>query len=106
MGKAPSADALRKIMDAPVLELKTLTSPVMVSSIELLQEGKNYLVRARSTDGVEAITVPNPAIMVKAYPVFLGSVVSNFVKKDARQIENLQWEAYRAGSNYKMQGQL
>lgn len=103
---APSADELRRIMDAPVLNLETMKSPVTVASIELLQSGRNYLVRARSTAGVEAITVPNPAIMAKAYPIFLGNVVPTFLKKDARQLEALHWEVYRAGSNYKMQGQL
>lgn len=93
-------------MDAPVLDLGFVKSPVTVASLELLQNGRNYLVRARSTDGVEAITVPNPAIMAKAYPVFLAHVMSSFVKKDARQIEDLHREVYRAGSNYKMQGQL
>ena len=105
-GAAPSADELRRIMDAPVLSLGAVRSPVTVASIELLQNGKNYLVRARSTDGVEAITVPNPAIMAKAYPVFLRNVVPTFLKKDAREIEKLHWDVYRAGSNYKMQGQL
>jgi L-alanine-DL-glutamate epimerase-like enolase superfamily enzyme len=103
---SPSAEDLRRIMDAPVLNLESVRSPVTVASLELLQNGKNYLVRARSTDGAEAITVPNPAIMAKAYPVFLGNVVPTFLKKDARQIESLHWDVYRAGSNYKMQGQL
>ena len=102
----PSADDLRRIIDAPVLSLDAVKSPVTVASIELLQNGRNYLVRARSTDGVEAITVPNPAIMAKAYPIFLGNVVPSFLKKDARQLETLHWDVYRAGSNYKMQGQL
>ena len=102
----PSADELRRIMDAPVLSLDAVKSPVTVASIELLRNGKNYLVRARSTDGAEAITVPNPAIMAKAYPVFLGNVVPTFLKRDAREIEKLHWDVYRAGSNYKMQGQL
>jgi L-alanine-DL-glutamate epimerase-like enolase superfamily enzyme len=105
-GVAATAEDLRKIMDAPVLDLAAVRSPVTIASIELLRNGRNYLVRTRSSDGLEVITVPNPAIMAKAYPVFLGSVVSTFLKKDARQIEELHWDVYRAGSNYKMQGQL
>lgn len=102
----PDPDALRRIMDAPVLNLSAVKSPVTVASIELLRHGRNYLVRARSTDGLEAITVPNPAIMTKAYPVFLGNVVPTFLKKDARTLEAMHTDVYRAGSNYKMQGQL
>lgn len=105
-GTPPDPDALRRILDAPVLDLSAVKVPVTVASIELLRNGRNYLVRARSTDGVEAITVPNPAIMAKAYPVFLGNVVPTFLKKDARTLEALHTDVYRAGSNYKMQGQL
>ena len=103
---SPSPEELKRIMDAPVLNLASVKSPVTVASIELLQNGRNYLVRARSTDGAEAITVPNPATFAKAYPVFLGNVVPTYLKKDARQIESLHWDVYRAGSNYKMQGQI
>ena len=102
----PSADDLRRIMDAPVLKLDSVTSPVSVASMELLRNGRHFLVRTRSTDGLEVITVPNPAIMAKAYPVFLGQVLPVFKGKDARTIESLHWEVYRHGSNYKMQGQL
>ncbi|HEY1107041.1 MAG TPA: mandelate racemase/muconate lactonizing enzyme family protein [Opitutaceae bacterium] len=102
----PGAEALRKIIDAPVLTLDAMKAPVKVASLELLRNGRNYLVRARSTDGAEAITVPNPAIMAKAWPVFLGSVAPVFKGKDARTIEDLHGEVYRHGSNYKMQGQL
>lgn len=102
----PSAEELRRIMDAPVLKLDAVKSPVTVASLELLRNGRNYLVRARSTDGVEAITVPNPAIMAKAYPLFGDHVAKTYLKQDARRIEELHWDAYRAGSNYKMQGQL
>lgn len=98
--------ALRRLMESPVLQLDFVKAPVTVASLELLRNGRNYLVRARSTDGVEAITVPNPAIMAKAWPVFLGNVVPSFLKKDARTLEGLHTDVYRAGSNYKMQGQL
>lgn len=103
---AASAEELKKIIDAPVLKLDAVKAPVKVASLELLRNGKNYLVRARSTDGAEAITVPNPATMAKAYPVFTSLVAPVFKGKDARTIEELHWEVYRHGSNYKMQGQL
>lgn len=101
-----SDDEIQRIIDAPVLTLGAVRAPVTVASLELLQQGKNYLVRARSTDGAEAITVPNPAMMAKAFPVLLGSVFPSFLKQDARKLEELHTEVYRAGSNYKMQGQL
>jgi L-alanine-DL-glutamate epimerase-like enolase superfamily enzyme len=96
--------ALNRILDAPVLQLNFLKEPVIVASVELLRNGKNFLVRTRSTSGVEVVTVPNPARMADFYPVFLKSVVPVFLKKDARQIEALLWEVYRHNSNYKLQG--
>src|SRR5436305_1256553 len=50
---------LDRILDEPVLKTDFLKAPVTVASIELLRNGKTFLVRVRSTDGVEAITVPN-----------------------------------------------
>lgn len=103
---AVSPEELARIMAAPVLNLDFVKSPVTVASIELLRHERNYLVRARSSDGVEVITVPNPAIMAKAYPIFLRWVAPVFKGKDARALETLHWDVYRHGSNYKMQGQL
>lgn len=94
---------LDKILDTPVLSTSFLKQPVTVASIELLRNGRNFLVRVRSTDGVEAITVPNPARMRDFYRVFLG-LVPVFLKRDARQLEALLWDAYRHNSNYKLQG--
>lgn len=95
---------LDDILAAPVLQTDFLKEPVVVESLELLKNGKHYLVRARSTAGVEAITVPHQAKMPVVYPMFLKSIAPVFVKRDAREIESLLWELYRHGSNYKMQG--
>lgn len=97
-------DALDRILAAPVLQLDFLKQPVTIASVELLRSGKNFLVRTRSSDGVEAITVPNPSRMADLYPVFLKHIVPVFLKKDARQLEALLWEVYRHNSNYKLQG--
>jgi L-alanine-DL-glutamate epimerase-like enolase superfamily enzyme len=94
---------LDKILDTPVLNTSFLKQPVTVSSIELLRNGRNFLVRTRSSAGVEAITVPNPARMRDFYRIFLG-LVPVFLKRDARQLETLLWDAYRFNSNYKLQG--
>jgi L-alanine-DL-glutamate epimerase-like enolase superfamily enzyme len=94
---------LDRILDTPVLDVSFLKQPVTLASVELLRSGKNFLVRVRSTDGVEAVTVPNPARMRDFYRVFL-SLVPVFLKKDARQLETLLWDAYRHDSNYKLQG--
>jgi L-alanine-DL-glutamate epimerase-like enolase superfamily enzyme len=96
--------ALDRILDALVLRLDFFKRPVTVASVELLQNGKNFLIRTRSTDGVEAVTVPNPARMADFYRVFLKRIVPVFLKKDARKLEALLWDVYRHNSNYKLQG--
>ena len=72
--------------------------------MELLRNGRVYLVRLRSTDGVEVVTVPNPDRMALMYPLFLKQIAPFFVGKDARDMERLLWEVYRHDSNYKLQG--
>jgi L-alanine-DL-glutamate epimerase-like enolase superfamily enzyme len=102
--RRPSKAELDRLLAAPVLDTSFLPQPVTVASIELLRHGKNFLLRTRSTDGVEVITVPNPARLTEAYPIFLKNLLPVFVKKDARTLEQLLWDAYRHGSNYKLQG--
>src|SRR5262249_40584181 len=74
---------LDRTLAQPVLKLDALTEPVTVASIEVLKNGKNYLLRTRSTAGVEAITVPNPTRMAETYPIFLKHIAPVFLKKDA-----------------------
>lgn len=100
----PSLPELNRILDAPTLALDFVKSPVTIASMELLRNGKNFLVRTRSTDGAEVITVPNPAAMAKAYPIFTDYIAPVLVKQDARRLETLLWDVYRHSSNYKLQG--
>jgi len=39
-----------------------------------------------------------------AWPVLLQNVLPTFIGKDARELESLLWDVYRAQSNYKLQG--
>lgn len=98
------AEDLARVTDKPVLDVSFLKQPVKVASVELLRNGRAFLVRARSADGVEAVTVPNPSRMALMYPIFLRQVAPFFVGKDARELEPLLWEVYRNASNYKLQG--
>ena len=100
----PTQQQLDAILDAPVLKTDLLREPVKIASIELLQNGKIYLLRTRSTAGVEAITVPHPSRMAVAYPIFIKLIQPVFVGRDARELESLLWEVYRHGDNYKLQG--
>lgn len=97
-------EKLDHILSSPVLDLSFASRPVRVASIELLRNGKDYLLRTRSQDGLEVITVPNPARMADFHTVLPRHVVPVVVGKDARQLESILWDVYRAQSNYKLQG--
>ena len=95
---------LDEVAAAPVLRVEGLEKPVVIASMELLRNRRNFLVRVRTTDGAEGIAVPNCMHMVHIYPIFLNRIAPFFHGKDARQLEPLLWELYRHDDNYKYQG--
>jgi len=97
-------EPLDRAGDVPILDLQGLNSPAKIASMDLLRNGRNFLVRVRTTDGAEGIAVPNAMHMIHTYPIFLIRVAPFFVGKDARHIEPLLWELYRHDDNYKYQG--
>jgi len=99
-----SVEELNRVVERSVLKLDSLKEPVIVESVELLRNGKTFLLRTRSKSGVEAISVPNSSRMEQLYPLFLSSILPFFVGKDARELENHLWEVFRWRDNYKYQG--
>ena len=95
---------LDSILDTPVLKTDFLAEPVTVASIELLRNGKQFMLRTRSTAGVEVITVPNSDRLSNVYPMLLNQIIPVFVNQDARKLESLLWDVYRAKDNYKYYG--
>ena len=89
---------------APVLQVSELSAPVVLTEMELLRNGHQFLVRVRSKDGGEGLGVPNSMHMVHTYPIFLNRVAPFFLGKDVRHLEPLLWELYRHDDNYKYQG--
>jgi L-alanine-DL-glutamate epimerase-like enolase superfamily enzyme len=108
LGAAESAEApfaeLDRVAAEPVLRVESLTSPVVIESLELLRNRSTFLVRVRSAEGAEGISIPNASRLVDAYPIFLNRVAPFCVGKDARRWEEHLWELYRHNSNYKFQG--
>jgi L-alanine-DL-glutamate epimerase-like enolase superfamily enzyme len=101
--RAVDQSALIQAANAPVLRLSSLTQPVIIESIELLQSGKLHLVRTRSKDGAVGISVTNERV-VYLYPLLQQQVIPFFIGKDARELESLVDGVYVHDSNYKMQG--
>ncbi len=104
--EASAEGSLDQVLAEPVLKTGLVGRPVIIESIELLRSDGQFLLRTRSKDGVEAITVPNQHKIGLAVPVLLKNVIPVFIGKDARNLEKLLWEVYRHNSNYKMQGLL
>ena len=100
----PDRAALDRILAEPVLCRDLLKAPVKIDKLELLRDRTRFLVRVRSSDGAESVTVPNNSRLLDVYPLFLKRVVPFFLGKDARDLESLLWEVYRHESNYKFQG--
>jgi L-alanine-DL-glutamate epimerase-like enolase superfamily enzyme len=102
--RRPTREQLDRAAARRVLHLDAIKSPVKITSLELLRNGRTYLVRARSADGAEGFIVPNADRLRDVYPVFLNRVAPFFRGKDARDLEPLLDELYRHDSNYKFQG--
>ncbi len=102
-GDEVTDDALESAAAKPVLDLKGLTSPVVIESIQLLKKGRNYFVRVRSKDGAEGVSVDNGRADV-LHPILNKLVIPYFIGKDARQLEDHLFGVYRHGDNYKLQG--
>lgn len=95
---------LEKAMNEPVLKTELFKQPVKIATIDLLKNGKNFIVRVRSTDGAEGLGSAHDSVMATTYPIFLKRVAPFFVGKDARELETLIHEVYLRDSNYKWQG--
>jgi L-alanine-DL-glutamate epimerase-like enolase superfamily enzyme len=101
---APPVRELDRVAALPVLDREQFKSPVIIDSIRLLKREDEYFVHVRSKDGAEGISVTNPPRAEYLWPIFKQLVAPNFLGKDARDLENLLWELYRAKDNYKLYG--
>ena len=101
---ATSPEHLIQLDEELVLRSKFLNEPITIQSIDLLRNGRNFLVRIRSHDGAESVTAPNSLRLKDCWPIFQNRVRRFFIGKDACQIEKLLVQLYRHGSNYKWQG--
>lgn len=94
---------LKSILHQPVLRRELFSDPVIIESVDLLRNGKYYTVRVRSTDGAEGFAIANEAHMRILWPVFLKKVAPFFTEKDARDLDLLVEDCFRADSSYKYQ---
>lgn len=103
-GPRPTAAELDRAAARPVLRRELFRQPVVIESMKLLKAGPDYLVRVRSKDGAEGVSVCNADRPDYLDKIFKNLIAGFFVGKDARDLEDLLWELYRWKSNYKMYG--
>ena len=65
---------LDAILALPVFKRELFKDPVIIESIELLRNKKEYLCRVRSKDGHQGISVSNPSQMEVLYPLFVKHI--------------------------------
>ena len=95
---------LDAILKQPVFKRELFRDPVIIESVELLVNGKQYLCRVRSKDGHEGISVSNAEQMSVLYPIFVKHIAPFFIGKDARDLEWLITESTIYHNNYKAKG--
>jgi L-alanine-DL-glutamate epimerase-like enolase superfamily enzyme len=91
-------------VSGPVLQRKLFPDPVILESLDLLRNGEEILVRARSRDGVEGLSVTNSWWLFDTHPIFLRRVAPFLVGKDARDLEGSLEGLLREQITYKLQG--
>jgi len=95
---------LDAILKEPVFKRNLFPDPVVIESVELLLNKKQYICRVGSKDGHEGISVSNAEQMSVLYPIFVKHLAPFFVGKDARDLEWLIPESTVYHNNYKAQG--
>ena len=95
---------LDAILKEPIFKRELFPDPVIIESVELLKNKKQYLCRVRSKDGHEGISVSNAQQMEVLYPMFAKHIAPFFIGKDARDLEELIPAATVYENNYKAQG--
>ena len=91
-------------LSAPALRRELFPRRVTLGSVELLQSGRFFLVRVRSTDGATGLAEANGDVLRSAHPILVQRVAPFFAGKDARDLDSLVEGVYVHQSNYKWQG--
>lgn len=98
------AAKLDRIEQAPVLRADLGKQPIQIAAVDLLKNGKHYLIRVRSTDGAEGFSVGHAQVLANTWPILVNKVAPSFAGRDARELETLLRQVYLKDSNYKWQG--
>lgn len=98
------AAKLDKVWSQPVLKTELFKQPVKIAAIDLLRNGNDFVVRARTADGAGGVSSAHPSVTRSTYLILLERVIPFFIGKDARDLEALIRGVYLRDDNYKWQG--
>lgn len=98
----PDYSALDAALARPVLRRELFPDPVIIETLELLRDRDSTICRVRSKDGVEGVSIGHPFIAKNSYPMFNKLLRNNFLGKDARDLDDLIFQA--AEAHVKNQG--
>lgn len=101
---AELAARIDKALAAPVLKTEVFKQPIKIAAIELLKNGRQYLVRVRATDGATGLAGAHGSVLRSTAPIMLNRIIPFLIGKDARELEALLRGVYLHESNYKWQG--
>ena len=85
----PDYSSLDEILKQPVLKQNLFPDPVIIDTLELLQDRNNFIYRIRSKEGAEGISIGHPFISKESYPMFMNLLHRRFVGKDAWNLDQL-----------------
>ena len=96
-------DKLDQALQQPVFKKEFFPDPVIIETVELLENNNIYICRVRSKDGAEGISVAHPTISM-LIPVFLRTTRSFFIGQDARELDLILEKFFFFNSNYRLNG--
>ncbi len=89
----PDYSVLDEVLKKPVLKRELFPNPVIIDTVELLQDRNNFICRVRTKDGAEGISLGHPFISKEGYPMFRNLIQPLFLGKDARDLDELIYKA-------------
>ena len=98
----PDYQVIDSALKLPVLKRELFPSPVVIETLELIQDRNNFICRVQSKDGAMGISLGHPFISKDGYPMFMNLLYNLFIGKDARDLDMLITAA--AERNVKRQG--
>jgi len=101
--KPVSVGILNNIIKQRVVDTSLVKKPVVIESAALIHSGEDWFLRLRDTDGEEGIA-PCSKDAEFFHPILRKRVLPHILGKDARDLENLLFEAFVSDLNYKIQG--